>query len=320
MTTPNNCNKCGGKALYESKPKPDCTVRYYCNQCGSSTQGHNFLTLGNDEAHRLALDEWEMLGSMNHVMIDIEALSQAKNAAPISIGAVFFNPSSGELGQEFYQTIKLSSSQYYGLDISASTIEWWMKQSEQARAVFEDPNRCSLKDALNRLADFIKHNAKDRDVQVWGNGPAYDNAILSTAYDKTFIKLPWKYSKDRCVRTMVELGRQIGIDPKYDTQIEGTAHNALDDAKHQARYVSTIWQALFMNRVEKSQLNIEAARQVPIEWDEAAQEQCLSDDEITSIVNAATGVPLEYNDCSHGHILYGTCLQCKREEEQTQES
>ncbi|EAW9850355.1 3'-5' exoribonuclease, partial [Salmonella enterica subsp. enterica serovar Kentucky] len=36
----------------------------------------------------------------------------------------------------------------------------------------------------------------------------------------------------------------IGFDPKRDMPFEGTRHNALDDAIHQAKYVSAIWKKL----------------------------------------------------------------------------
>ena len=186
-----------------------------------------------------------MTSNTKHLMIDIEAAGKSTSAALLSIGAVFFNPATGELGEQFYQPIKLASSQYHGGTIDASTVEWWMKQSEEARSVFNAENRVSLKDALNGLAAFIKTTAGDADVHVWGNGPAYDNAILATAFHATWIKQPWSFSKDTCVRTMVMLGRQLGIDPKYDMTREGEHHNALDDAIHQARYVSVIWQSLF---------------------------------------------------------------------------
>ncbi len=132
-----------------------------------------------------------------------------------------------------------------GAIILNSTIEWWMQQSEETRSVFNAENRVSLKDALHGLAYFIETKTGDAEVYVWGNGPAYDNAILANAFNATWIKQPWSFSKDTCVRTMVMLGRQLGIDPKYDLPMEGKHHNALDDAIHQARYVSTIWQALF---------------------------------------------------------------------------
>ncbi|EPH0468424.1 3'-5' exoribonuclease domain-containing protein [Escherichia coli] len=36
----------------------------------------------------------------------------------------------------------------------------------------------------------------------------------------------------------------IGFDPKRDMPFKGTRHNALDDAIHQAKYVSAIWKKL----------------------------------------------------------------------------
>jgi len=59
------------------------------------------------------------------------------------------------------------------------------------------------------------------------------------------MRQPWFFANDRDVRTIVDLGRQLrNIDPKKDLELEGTAHNALDDAKFQVRYVSAIYQAL----------------------------------------------------------------------------
>lgn len=41
-----------------------------------------------------------------------------------------------------------------------------------------------------------------------------------------------------------------GFDPKTDMPFEGTVHNALDDAVHQVKYVSAIWQRLFSKESE----------------------------------------------------------------------
>ena len=182
---------------------------------------------------------------LKHLMIDIEAAGKTTSAALLSIGAVFFDPTTGELGETFYQPVKLASSQYYGGTIDASTVEWWVKQSKEARAVFNAENRVSLKEALKKLFEFMNDKCDTEETHVWGNGPAYDNAILANAFNAVWIERPWSFGKDTCVRTMVMLGRQLGIDPKYDIPREGEHHNALDDAIHQARYVSTIWQTLF---------------------------------------------------------------------------
>ncbi|MET4696121.1 3'-5' exonuclease [Endozoicomonas lisbonensis] len=185
------------------------------------------------------------MNTAKHLMVDIEAAGKTTSAALVSIGAVFFDPATGAMDESFYAPVILSSSQYYDGDIDASTVEWWMQQSDAARAVFSDENRCSLKTVLEQFSNFIKVSAGESDVYVWGNGPAYDNAILSHAFRKTWIRQPWSFSKDTCVRTMVMLGRQMGIDPKNELPREGEHHNALDDAIHQARYVSIIWQKLF---------------------------------------------------------------------------
>ena len=57
------------------------------------------------------------------------------NAAIVSIGAVVFNPSNGQLGAEFEEVINLNSAAYYS-DIDAPTVTWWLSQGDEARAIF----------------------------------------------------------------------------------------------------------------------------------------------------------------------------------------
>ncbi|MBW5405602.1 3'-5' exonuclease [Morganella morganii] len=79
------------------------------------------------------------------------------------------------------------------------------------------------------------------------NGSNFDNVVLRTAYENCLIAPFWKFWNDRDVRTIVELGRNAGIDPKKDFPFVGEAHNALDDALHQVNYVVAIHQHLFKN-------------------------------------------------------------------------
>ncbi|EIH5439888.1 3'-5' exoribonuclease, partial [Escherichia coli] len=44
--------------------------------------------------------------------------------------------------------------------------------------------------------------------------------------------------------TIVELGKAIDFDARTAIPFEGERHNALDDARYQAKYVSVIWQKL----------------------------------------------------------------------------
>ncbi|ORT44652.1 endodeoxyribonuclease [Escherichia coli] len=61
---------------------------------------------------------------------------------------------------------------------------------------------------------------------------------------------PWRYYNDRDVRTIVELGKAIDFDARTAIPFEGERHNALDDARYQAKYVSVIWQKLIPSQAD----------------------------------------------------------------------
>lgn len=181
---------------------------------------------------------------MHNVMLDLETMGNGPRAAIVSIGAVFFDPLTSELGAEFEATIDLRSSAKYG-EIDPDTVLWWLRQSEEARTGITEGEQFLLPDALCNLYRWIFTCSPDRKVAMWGNGASFDNVILRSAYAATNLVEPWAHWNDRDVRTIVELGRTLlGFDPKTEVPFEGVKHSALDDAKHQARYVSAIYQRL----------------------------------------------------------------------------
>lgn len=183
-----------------------------------------------------------------HLMVDLETMGNKSNAPIVSIGAVFFNPNTGNTGAEFYTAVSLESSMLLGGVPDAGTIIWWLKQSPEARSAIAMADTMPLIDALELFSDFISENSDaGPDVQVWGNGASFDNVILRSSYDRANIECPWKFRNDRDVRTMTELGKDIGINPRYDIPFDGDMHNALSDARHQVKYVSAIWQKLTNN-------------------------------------------------------------------------
>lgn len=183
-----------------------------------------------------------------HLMVDLETMGNKSNAPIVSIGAVFFNPNTGNTGAEFYTAVSLESSMLLGGVPDAGTIIWWLKQSPEARSAIAIADTITLIDALELFSNFISENSDaGSDVQVWGNGASFDNVILRSSYDRADIECPWKFWNDRDVRTMTELGKAIGINPRYDIPFDGDMHNALSDARHQVKYVSAIWQKLTNN-------------------------------------------------------------------------
>ncbi|HHY9847262.1 TPA: 3'-5' exoribonuclease domain-containing protein, partial [Escherichia coli] len=141
----------------------------------------------------------------DHLMIDLETMGKNPDAPIISIGAIFFDPQTGDMGPEFSKTIDLETA---GGVIDRDTIKWWLKQSREAQsAIMTD--EIPLDDALLQLREFIDENSGEFFVQVWGNGANFDNTILRRSYERQGIPCPWRYYNDRDVRTIVELGKAI---------------------------------------------------------------------------------------------------------------
>ncbi|ENZ4347978.1 3'-5' exoribonuclease [Escherichia coli] len=184
-----------------------------------------------------------------HLMIDLETMGKKSNAPIVVIGAVFFDPQTGEIGPTFYIVISLVDAMDTGAVPDGSTIEWWLAQSSEARsAILVD--QVKLVDALIQFREFINEYSDEEFVQVWGNGATFDNTILRTSYERLNIPCPWRYYNDRDVRTIVELGKTIGFDARTVILFEGVRHHALDDARHQAKYVTATIQKLIPNQAD----------------------------------------------------------------------
>lgn len=172
---------------------------------------------------------------MRDIMIDIETLGTKPGSVIASIGAVAFDATTGEFGETFYVKIDVADAQNEGLHIDASTVAWWMQQSDEARAsTFTGDDKTSLMLGLGELYDFVTKESADR---VWGNGPSFDLVQLEAAYTKTGKLAPWSFRAHRDLRTLRDLS---GVDiPNI-----GTAHNALDDAIAQAHAVIEAYKLL----------------------------------------------------------------------------
>ncbi|PWI34867.1 3'-5' exoribonuclease [Vibrio albus] len=179
-----------------------------------------------------------------HIMIDLETMGNGSSAPIVSIGAVVFNPLTGDLGADFEVVVSLNSSAHYG-EMDASTVQWWLQQSDEARAIFEkDVKKSTLKDALQELNQWLADQGEAKELCLWGNGSGFDNVILNNAFKACRMRPGFSHWNDRDCRTIVDMGKSIlNIDPKSTLTRKGVHHSALDDAKFQAQYVSEIWKA-----------------------------------------------------------------------------
>lgn len=173
------------------------------------------------------------------VMIDLETLGNRPNAPIVTVGACFFDPMSGEIGDKFYRKIDMVDSMRFG-SADGDTVRWWLKQDQAAQAEL-----VKGKDLLaDVLRDFSAFYNRGHDAAVWGNGPTFDITILEYAYGKCLgEKAPWPFWNIRDVRTVVQLAEGLVKKPAAFTK-GGVAHNALDDCIFQVGYMSKMWQAL----------------------------------------------------------------------------
>lgn len=173
-------------------------------------------------------------------MTDIETMGQRFDAPVLSIGSVFFDLDTGFIKSEFYRAVDIDSAFRFGRT-NGSTVKWWMQQGDAARQAAIKGTE-NLPKVLQDFSAFYKQHPK---APIYGNGPSFDMTILEHAYARCEINVPWAFWNIRDCRTMKDLGEAIGYTvPK----LQGTAHNALDDAKHQAAWVVEIRKRL-LNKV-----------------------------------------------------------------------
>jgi hypothetical protein len=166
-----------------------------------------------------------------HFVLDLETMSTAPNAAIAAIGCV--RVELGTIVDEFYERVDLQSSRATGGEIDTSTLQWWLKQSREARQeVSGELPGIDIEAALLSLLDFMRRGGITADQPlVWGNGSSFDNVILGSAYQRARIPLPWKFWNDRDLRTLLALHPQA----KKAIPFEGIQHHALHDARHEAK-------------------------------------------------------------------------------------
>ena len=170
---------------------------------------------------------------MQDVMLDLETMGTANDAAIVAIGAVEFDVVGGTVGEVFYYPIDLGSSVAEGGVIDASTVMWWLRQSDAAReALSNRGDTLHIRQGLHSFTAWL--SARGQDVRVWGNGAAFDNVILAQAYRRMGLPVPWAHWNDRCYRTVKALYPDIKI------QRMGVHHNAGDDAVSQAEHLLQI--------------------------------------------------------------------------------
>jgi hypothetical protein len=175
------------------------------------------------------------------VSLDIETLGQRPGCIVLSIGAVAFDRVTGQLGHEFHMIVNRKSCEKHGLFSEQSTLDWWARQSNEARKVLDEAETAEngLGGALIQLTAYLQKYGK-KDLKVWGCGSDFDIGILTHCYAVMKQPLPWMFWNSRCLRTLRDMAGPSHRPEKKN----GVAHSAIDDARNQAMEAVQIFKAL----------------------------------------------------------------------------
>lgn len=177
-----------------------------------------------------------------HFMIDLETMSTASDAAILSIGVQPFDPRGDGIdeGAGLLINVDLQACMTAGLRVDASTIMWWLAQSDDARAALygKMSDAVLLSTALQELVAFGQRSGGWSWAKIWSNGAAFDIPILEHAFRVCRRDIPWEYNNVLDVRTMKWLAPDV---PRVTPTV---IHNALSDAQAQAVYVQRCYAAI----------------------------------------------------------------------------
>lgn len=164
-----------------------------------------------------------------NILIDLETAAKTERAAILSIGAVpFILPSDDVLFvdaatgssalqskaleeiQPYFTSINATSCVMEGMEFDQDTVNWWSRQSLEAKSQFNDTDRAkNIEQAFIGLIEYIRgiRNKFGCDIQIWTQGTDFD--IPKIRYCCTKIadipeeQLPWRYNAVRDARTYV---------------------------------------------------------------------------------------------------------------------
>ena len=177
-------------------------------------------------------------------MLDLETLGTAPGAVILTAAIVAFDVrgSPPKLENTFYMHVDLQSCLRVGLTVEAGTLQWWLKQGDEARReAFDHEPRYSIEQTLFKLVDFIRARAENiGTARIWSHGAGFDVVLVEEAFRRCGTGAPpWKYSNIRDTRTIYELAgiRSARTRPEV-------SHHAVHDAIAQAYDVQRAYEIL----------------------------------------------------------------------------
>jgi exodeoxyribonuclease VIII len=180
------------------------------------------------------------------VCVDVETLSTGPQARVLEIGAVCFDPATGEMGPAF----EAECHDPAGV-VDEDTRRWWEARVAEGRRMpgmnAEEP---SAAEVMEEFRVWLADLTDVEKVEMWAWGSDFDFPILKdVTLEGGWKAVPWRYGNQRCARTLCA---EVGV-----KRVGEIRHEALPDAMQEARAVMAalslvkgrleVWGKLFLN-------------------------------------------------------------------------
>lgn len=179
---------------------------------------------------------------MQHLMIDVELMDEKHTAAITGLSAVFFDPTTGEVGKQFYRRISLDDCMSNGGTVSAHSIQWWLRQPSEVRSQILDDDSQGVELAIRDLYEFVFDNTDPNYIKTWFGCPSRHSTVIRHYLDK-FAGQCFLVANEQSVITMVTIAEELGLNMKSIIKYD-FLRNSLAHALHNIKLVSYVWMFL----------------------------------------------------------------------------
>ncbi len=172
---------------------------------------------------------------MNHVMIAVEAMGKKTTAPLMAVGAVFFDPATRSLGEQFYTRVNIEDCIIKGAKPEGEAIKYCLGLCSDERARLISDENSSVWEAAGKFYDWLTDNADDlATFGAWSEKPNLEFAILRRSFDLSLDGIPWRRDREWGTGGIIALGMSFGIEP-LSTYPKGNIEHAfaLDRSIHQ---------------------------------------------------------------------------------------
>lgn len=180
---------------------------------------------------------------MNNIMLDIRALGKSPDSPVFAIECVFFEPSTGKIGPQYYRAIDIRT---VGCICPEAVLQLMRGNAEQRAEVISAA--CSEISAIGGACHFIKTTApKHEKLICWSAGDSADVATLACALSRHGLGQSLPHFDIRYLSTLIHIAGVTGYAPHPR---RSTATYMLTDAAYQAEQACEIWQRLTSPHLE----------------------------------------------------------------------